>query len=57
MFDDDDDGLGAFLFNNGLSFPANEDILLDSNGFFNSLTEEQAEQLSGYLDEYLPQFR
>ena len=56
-FDEDDDGLGAFLFKNKLALPASEELLLAPDGFFNKLTEQQAMELSVFLKEMLPQFR
>jgi len=43
-----------FHTKHNLSWPFEEDSLLSSDGYFNNLTESQAIELSGILNDYLP---
>ena len=52
----DESELANVIFNLGLSWPSNKSDVLSDNGFFNSLTEEQAIELSKAMEPYLPKF-
>ena len=53
---DDDKELGQVIASFGKTWPPSEGELISSEGFFNSLTEEEAEKLSAHLVEFLPKF-
>ena len=52
----DGSALGDILFNEGLNWPSIESEVLSTDGFFNSLTEEQAIEVSKALEQFLPKF-
>ena len=53
---DDDKELGRVIKSFEKTWPSKEADLISAEGFFNSLTEEQAEKLSAHLAEFLPKF-
>ena len=48
--------VGKFLLDNGLFWPADQTELEGSDGFLNTLTEEQATAFSALVEDSLPKF-
>jgi hypothetical protein len=48
--------LADLTFKFGLTWPSDKSKVTSSDGFFNSLTEEQAIEFSKALEQYLPKF-